>query len=105
MLFTLFVDTDPFESEVSTWSEMRLHGAREEIGWVILKSDTPLGMILNLRVIIPAISIAPQNAAISDVRTGAGRSTDFAVALGKVQVADGEFAAFDVDGHVRLAAP
>jgi len=34
-----------------------------------------------------------------------GGSTDFAVALGKVQVTDGEFAAFDVDGHVRLAAP
>jgi len=34
-----------------------------------------------------------------------GVSTNFAVALGKVQVADGEFAAFDVDGHVRLAAP
>jgi len=30
MLFTLFVDTNSFEREVSTWSEMRLHGTREE---------------------------------------------------------------------------
>jgi hypothetical protein len=30
MLFALFIDTDSFEREVSTWSEMRLHGTREE---------------------------------------------------------------------------
>src|ERR1700736_1755418 len=53
-------------------------------------------MISNFSVMIPAISIAPQNAAISH-NSG---NTDFAVALRKVKISNGEFAAFDIDWHI-----
>ena len=91
MLHPLLVHAEAFKREVASGPVMRLHGARQKEGALHIQM---------LDATFHEREFERDDACHFD---GAAKG-DFAVALGEVEVADGEFGAGDVDGEEDFAA-
>ena len=91
MLHALLINAEPFKSQIPPGPKMRLHRAGEE------------KRTLHIEILHPTLHDGQLQRDDAGHLDGAAKG-DFAVALGEVEVADGELGAGDVDGEEDFAA-